>query len=592
MGTPSGSFWIGAINAVTPINGRVQEFVLWDNDQSANRTDIEADISAYWTANKRVLDSYPGATFGGAVRRLDNDYTGSCMRIRRSSDNTEQDIGFDSSGNLDTAAIETFCTTSTGWVTKLYDQSGSGNDAYQTITSVQPQIYDGSKVLVYNGRPSMRATTASTYLRWTGVLITGTGARSMLVVANPDSALNDNVLALTSSGSGNGTTWNWTTEVAVRVLGAQVFGNNGMSTQTVGMLTFPSGGQIADIDYYENSVQATPTSTTASVSINTASTGYSFMHATEGWMHECLMWESDQTSNQSDIYTEVEGYYQTQTQLLIDTYEGAAAAYSVRKLSQWYTGSCMRIREDSDNTETDIGFDSNGDLDTAAIASHCGSANGYVVTWYDQSGNGQDVTQATAANQPQIYNGTAVLTDNGKPCVEFDGSNDLLTATNTAFSGTNQSMFLVNNADATSGNPFRAMVCIGPSPIAGYKMRILTHGPDIQFDVVFNSVTWSGSPGSQNLLALIPDGGATTVLDYDLYQDGSLLTPTATNQTQNLQDCSGGLIKLGYNFPSTPGSSQYHFDGKLQEVILYNDDQSANRTGFESNINTYFSIYP
>jgi hypothetical protein len=503
--------------------------------------------------------------------------------VRRSSDNTEQDIGFDSSGNLDTAAIETFCTTSTGWVTKLYDQSGSGNDAYQTITSVQPQIYDGSKVLVYNGRPSMRATTASTYLRWTGVLITGTGARSMLVVANPDSALNDNVLALTSSGSGNGTTWNWTTEVAVRVLGAQVFGNNGMSTQTVGMLTFPSGGQIADIDYYENSVQATPTSTTASVSINTASTGYSFMHATEGWMHECLMWESDQTSNQSDIYTEVEGYYQTQTQLLIDTYEGAGAAYSVRKLSQWYTGSCMRIRENSGNTETDIGFDSNGDLDTAAIASHCGSANGYVVTWYDQSGNGQDVTANTATEEPLIYNGTAVLTDNGKPCVEFDTTMSLA-ATNTAFSGTSQSMFIVGNSDATQTTDF--MVSVGPN--AGYKKR--SFSASHRLEVVFNSRDWSGVSGSQQLLSLIPDGGATTISDYDLYRDGSLLTPTATNDTANLQDCAGGDIAVGCD--RSPVFSGNAFDGKLQELVLWNNDQSSNRTGVESNINAYFSIYP
>jgi len=108
---------------------------------------------------------------------------------------------------------------------------------------------------------------------------------------------------------------------------------------------------------------------------------------------------------------------------LLDTYTGASAAYSVRRLSGSYTGACMRVREDGGNTETDIGFDSNGDLDTAAIASHCGVNNGYVRYWYDQStaggtGSGNDAGQATAASQHKIYDGTAVITKNGKPMID------------------------------------------------------------------------------------------------------------------------------------------------------------------------------
>ena len=113
--------------------------------------------------------------------------------------------------------------------------------------------------------------------------------------------------------------------------------------------------------------------------------------------------------------------------LLLDTYTGAAAAYSVRKLDKDYTGNCMKVREDSGDTEADIGFDGSGNLDTSAIATHCGSANGYVVTWYDQSGNANNATQSTSSAQPQIYNGTAVLTENGKPAVDFDGSDDFWT---------------------------------------------------------------------------------------------------------------------------------------------------------------------
>ena len=78
---------------------------------------------------------------------------------------------------------------------------------------------------------------------------------------------------------------------------------------------------------------------------------------------------------------------------LLDDYSGAEVAYSVRRLSGTYTGSAMRIREDGTDTELDIGFDASGDLDTAAIATHCGVNNGYVSKWYDQSGNANDAAQ-------------------------------------------------------------------------------------------------------------------------------------------------------------------------------------------------------
>jgi len=54
---------------------------------------------------------------------------------------------------------------------------------------------------------------------------------------------------------------------------------------------------------------------------------------------------------------------------------------------------------------------------------------------------------------------------------------------------------------------------------------------------------------------------------------------------------------IGANTTSwgTFGISAYisirRFSGKFTELVFYNSDQSANRTGIESNINTYYSIY-
>jgi type III restriction enzyme len=46
--------------------------------------------------------------------------------------------------------------------------------------------------------------------------------------------------------------------------------------------------------------------------------------------------------------------------LLLDQYSGAAAAYSLRKLSTSYSGSAIRVRRSSDNAEQNIGFNEIG----------------------------------------------------------------------------------------------------------------------------------------------------------------------------------------------------------------------------------------
>lgn len=101
------------------------------------------------------------------------------------------------------------------------------------------------------------------------------------------------------------------------------------------------------------------------------------------------------------------------------------AASIYRRLTVAYTGSLIRVREAGGDTELDIGYLSDGTLDTAAIASHCGANNGFLVTAYDQSGLGNHLTNATAAEQPKIYDsGTGQLSSGGIPVATWDGSDD------------------------------------------------------------------------------------------------------------------------------------------------------------------------
>ena len=99
-----------------------------------------------------------------------------------------------------------------------------------------------------------------------------------------------------------------------------------------------------------------------------------------------------------------------------------AAAYGLRRLYSLWTGASIIVQRSSDDAQADIGFTANGDLDTVALLAFVGSGNGFITTWYDQSGNGRHATQSTAANQPRIVSNGVIETQNGRPALFFDGS--------------------------------------------------------------------------------------------------------------------------------------------------------------------------
>jgi len=106
--------------------------------------------------------------------------------------------------------------------------------------------------------------------------------------------------------------------------------------------------------------------------------------------------------------------------LILDTLSVAAIAiYSLRLMRGAYTGFCIRVRRSSDNTEQNIGFVA-GVIDTVALLAFVGAGNGFIVTWYDQSVNARNATQATAALQPRIVNAGVLEVRNTKPTAFFD----------------------------------------------------------------------------------------------------------------------------------------------------------------------------
>lgn len=256
--------------------------------------------------------------------------------------------------------------------------------------------------------------------------------------------------------------------------------------------------------------------------------------------------------------------------LLLDAYPSAAAAYSLRKLRTAYTGSAIRVRR-TDLTESNIGFTALGNLDTTALLAFTGTGaldNGFITTWYDQSGNARNATQTTALNQPQIVSAGSVILENSKPSAQFDGSNDFLSyvfSTSISQPGT---YFVVNkntvepgiissDNDSSRWQVYRTGAI--PKPINIFAGTVLSSGntslSQLLIFALFNGL--SSSIGINNNTATTGDGG--------------------TQQNSAIRLGVGSTLGYGAN--------------KMQEVILYNSDQSANRTGISTNVNTYYAIY-
>jgi len=91
-------------------------------------------------ADNLLLDLYPNAALAYSFRKLSSSFNGSPIRVRRSSDNAEQDIPFDGSGDLDTANLLAFVGSNDGFICDWYDQSGNITPL-QTVQPIKLRLF-------------------------------------------------------------------------------------------------------------------------------------------------------------------------------------------------------------------------------------------------------------------------------------------------------------------------------------------------------------------------------------------------------------------------------------------------------------------
>jgi hypothetical protein len=495
-----------------------------------------------------------------------------CMTIRRASDSTTTTIGFDASGNINESAITTFCTGTTCTVSSWIDQSGNGNNATQAISWKQPTIYTGGALVKQGGRFTLDFD-GSDFLR-TSNGVANDEKLTFFGVHKQDRTNGYNVTFCLPA--------NATTHSSPYFRVSQAIDNN------------PAG----DIDYYINgSVKASgfayPTIQSA-FSFNTFA-GTSYLSGTQalnttgalvtyptsvpliigantggteqfnGNFQEFITYSSDKSTDRTAIESNIGDYF-TQNTPLLDTYSGAAAAYSLRLLDSTYTGSAIRVRRSSDNTEQDINFNVFSELDTVSLTAFAGTGDAFVKTWYDQSGNSYDATQTTTSNQPKIVSSGAVIVDNGKPAVEFVSQKlNLPLAVGVDFS---VSWVWKTYNEANNQIPLNTKVDCYYNPGGPKNYRLY-------FGAALYQWTANDSPAP-----ILPSNQTAVWMNYSTSKNWYMRT--------------NGLEKSfspGTSFTPANGEIGSFCNGVIQEMIIYNSNESANRTGIETNLNDFYDIY-
>jgi len=209
------------------------------------------------------------------------------------------------------------------------------------------------------------------------------------------------------------------------------------------------------------------------------------------------------------------------------------------------------------------------------------TADGHVTTFYDQTGNGNHATNSTASEQPLIVDGGSIIYAGAtisRPAVDFDGVDDNFDISNFTSvptisqfnvlkpSATNvdETFTSIQNATTTDGI-FLGQGNLGTEAKFGLRNY---QGADIADSGIAMTL-------QQYLLAAITT--STTAQIYANGVAGAISAKARGNVT--------GDTQIGAN-----GASGNNFSGKFQEIIIFESDQSANRTGIEGNIDNYFRI--
>ena len=195
--------------------------------------------------------------------------------------------------------------------------------------------------------------------------------------------------------------------------------------------------------------------------------------------------------------------------------------------------------------------------------------DGFVETWYDQSGNGRDAVQATASKQPKIVNAGSLIS-NG---LDFDGSDDLLELPSSLISNINSaSIFVVAENESSGFTSTQAIIISTGSQSFILPAHFLNN---LSFNYSSTSIALGATDTNTHLFTAT--AGSSNV---EAFVDGTS-KGTLSSSSGFSQPGTGGI----------GGENAGSWNGQIQEVIIYASDQTANRVAIETNINNQYSLF-
>jgi hypothetical protein len=232
-----------------------------------------------------------------------------------------------------------------------------------------------------------------------------------------------------------------------------------------------------------------------------------------------------------------------------------------------YTGLGTSVTAWQDTIGSNDGTETNG-------AAYTGQPfNGFVSTWYDQSGNGNDAIQITTTAQPKIVSAGALVTGG----LDFDGVDDSLFTSLPILTDT-FSIFCAADASALTAN-----LAIYSQHITGSSNRFAFSesgaGNTYTFFKEPTSISTTQQIGAGLQITTNIKNGTSVAIHIDGGSDegGTLTSSTVLSAKFSIASANEGTAAFAPLLAS--------------EIIIYNSDQSANRAAIEANINAAYSIY-
>jgi uncharacterized protein YodC (DUF2158 family) len=208
------------------------------------------------------------------------------------------------------------------------------------------------------------------------------------------------------------------------------------------------------------------------------------------------------------------------------------------------------------------------------IPAYDNTVDGFVETWYDQSGNGNDATQLTANDQPRIViSGNLVTSSNGLPAIRVNALAESFDLDSNIALG-NFSLFYTVEHTA-----FGSAVSWLSNNSGSTYMRYTP--------IAYNVDTGAIDNGYINL-----DATLATATNYliSAIRGSGIIELSVSGSVQSNTDSNSGTLSVQKMFQRGSNETQ-GLNGYAQELIIYPTDKTANRVAIETNINDHYNIY-